>query len=157
MIRVTSHRESRLVPYSAALMYEVVADVEHYPEFLPWCSALRVNSRRPEEGKEVILAEMVVGFKGLRERYTSRVVLDPEACAISVTQTEGVFRYLRNDWRFTPEGGKCRVDFSIEFEFRSRMLGAVAGQAFAHVMTRMSQAFEARARELASPRSAVKS
>lgn len=147
---MTAHRETRVVPYPAELMYDVVADVEHYPEFLPWCSALRVRSRTSEDGREIVLAEMVVGFKALRERYTSRVVLDPQARTISATQTEGVFKYLRNDWRFTPEGERCRIHFSIEFEFKSKILGAVAGQAFAHVMTRMSSAFEARAKAVAA-------
>lgn len=142
------HSESRIVPYAAVLMYSVVADVERYPEFLPWCTALRVKSRAQEGGREIVLAEMVVGFKALRERYTSRVVLDPAARTISVTQTAGVFRHLTNDWRFTPEGAGCRVDFAIEFEFSNRILGAVAGQAFAHVMTRMSAAFEERAKVL---------
>jgi coenzyme Q-binding protein COQ10 len=145
---VTSHRESRIVPYSAEVMYGVVANVELYPDFLPWCTALRVKSREREGATEIVLADMVVGFRALRERYTSRVVLDPKARTISVTQTEGVFKYLRNDWRFTPEGDKCRVEFTIEFEFKNRILGAVAGQAFAHVMTRMSDAFEERAKAL---------
>ena len=127
-------------------MYAVVADVEHYPDFLPWCTALRVKSRTQEGDKEVVLAEMVVGFKAFR------VELDPTARTISVAQTQGVFKYLKNDWRFTPEGNHCRIDFSIEFEFKNRMLGAVAGQAFAHVMTRMSDAFETRARMIASGR-----
>ena len=138
-------------------MYAVVADVEHYPDFLPWCTALRVLSRSCEGDQEIVLAQMVVGFKALRERYTSRVVLDPKACSISVTQTEGVFKFLRNDWHFTPDGAQCRVDFAIEFEFRNRVLGAVAGQAFAHVMTRMSTAFEERAKRLMAAQSARKS
>jgi coenzyme Q-binding protein COQ10 len=149
---VVKHSETRIVPYSVDLMYGVVADVEHYPDFLPWCSALRIENRARDGDKEIVLAEMAVGFKALRERYTSRVVLNPEAHEISVTQTEGVFKYLKNDWRFTPEGAgneSCRVDFSIAFEFKSRLLGAIAGKAFAHVMTRMSQAFETRARQLA--------
>ncbi len=150
---MTAHRENRIVPYTAELMYAVVADVERYPDFLPWCTALRVKSRTQEGGKEIVLAEMVVGFKAFRERYTSRVELDPAARAISVTQTEGVFKYLTNDWRFTPEGDHCRIDFLIEFEFKNRVLGAVAGQAFALVMTRMTQAFEARAKVLASRQS----
>ena len=127
-------------------MYAVVADVERYPDFLPWCTALRVKSRTQEGGKEIVLAEMVVGFKAFRERYTSRIVLDPAARTIEVTQSEGVFRHLENDWRFTPEGDHCRIDFSIAFEFKNRLLGAVAGQTFAHVMTRMSVAFEDRAK-----------
>lgn len=154
---MTAHRESRVVPYPAELMYAVVADVERYPEFLPWCTALRVLSRKQDGTRQTVLAEMVVGFKALRERYTSRVVLDPDARTISVTQTEGVFRHLHNDWRFTPEGEGTRVDFAIEFEFRNRLLGAVAGQAFAHVMIRMSTAFEERARRLFSAQSAANS
>jgi len=131
-------------------MYSVVADVERYPEFLPWCTALRVKSRAQESDKEIVLAEMVVGFKAFRERYTSRVELDPAARTIAVTQTTGVFKHLSNDWRFTPEGGQCRIDFTIDFEFRNRMLGVVAGGAFAHVMTRMTQAFEERAKALSA-------
>ena len=147
---MTSHSESRLVPFSADVMYGVVADVEHYPDFLPWVAALRVKSRAQEADREIVIAEMAVGYRALRERYTSRVVLDPAARTISVTQTEGVFKYLKNDWRFTPEGEGCRVDFSIEFEFKSRILGAVAGKEFANVLTRMSQAFEERAKTIKS-------
>ncbi|MDE2463559.1 MAG: type II toxin-antitoxin system RatA family toxin [Alphaproteobacteria bacterium] len=147
---MTAHHETRLVPYSADLMYEVVADVEHYPQFLPWCMGLRLLSRSQNGEREIVTAEMLVGFKAFRERYTSRIVLDPAARTIAVSQTEGVFRYLRNNWAFTPEGKMCRVDFSIEFEFKSRLLGAIAGQAFAHVLTRMSDAFEARARVVAA-------
>jgi coenzyme Q-binding protein COQ10 len=138
-------------------MYAVVADVEHYPDFLPWCVALRVKSREKEGDTDIVLAEMVVGFKALRERYTSRIVLDPRARSISVIQTEGVFKYLKNEWRFTQEGEGCRVDFAIDFEFKSRILGAVAGQAFALVLTRMSGAFEERARALASRQSPSRS
>lgn len=132
-------------------MYRAVADVERYPEFLPWCTALRVESRAREGDKEIVLAEMVVGFKAFRERYTSRVVLDPKARTIAVTQDEGVFHHLDTHWRFTPEGPKnesCRVDFAIGFAFKNRLLGAVAGRAFAHVLTRMSVAFEERAKTL---------
>ncbi len=129
-------------------MYGVVADVEHYPNFLPWCQALRIKGRKREGDKEIVAAEMVVGFKGFRERYTSHIVLDPGARTIQVTQSEGVFRHLENDWRFMPEGDHCRIDFSIDFEFKNRLLGAVAGQAFAHVMTHMSTAFEDRAKVL---------
>lgn len=129
-------------------MYAVVADVERYPEFLPWCVGLRVLSRDRAGAQEIILAEMLVGYKSLRERYTSRVVLDKESRRIDVTQTEGVFRNLENHWRFTPRGDACAVDFSILFEFKSRMLGLVANAALGSVMMRMSHAFEARAKNL---------
>lgn len=146
---MTRHRESRVVPYSADLMYSVVADVEHYPDFLPWCAGMRIRGRQQEGAVEVVLAEMLVGFKAFRERYTSRIVLDPGANTIAVTQTEGVFRMLTNTWKFTPQGEHCQIDFAIEFEFKNRLLGAVAGQAFALVLTRMSDAFETRAAAIA--------
>jgi coenzyme Q-binding protein COQ10 len=129
-------------------MYAVVADVERYPEFLPWCAGLRVLSREKLGTREVVVAEMLVGYKALRERYTSRVLLDPQARTIDVTQTEGVFHRLENHWHFTPEGGGCRVDFAIVFEFRSRMLGAVADAVLGPVLLKMSHAFETRAKAL---------
>ena len=143
------HSESRIVPYSAELMYAIVADVERYPEFVPWTANLRVLKREPFGEGEVLTAETVVGYRALRERYKSRVVLNPGARTIDVTQIEGVFRELENHWRFTPESEKsCRIDFSIRFEFKSRMLGAVAGSAFGLVVTQMTKAFEERAKKL---------
>jgi coenzyme Q-binding protein COQ10 len=129
-------------------MYAVVADVERYPEFLPWCVGLRVLSRDKAGRQETVLAEMLVGYKSLRERYTSRVVLDKEARTIDVTQIEGVFERLENHWRFAAEGEGARVDFSILFEFRNRLLGLAANAALGPVMLRMSHAFEARAKAL---------
>ncbi|HSM96345.1 MAG TPA: type II toxin-antitoxin system RatA family toxin [Rhizomicrobium sp.] len=145
---MTSHSESRIVPYSADRMYAIVADVERYPEFVPWTVSLRVLKREPFGEGEVLTAETVVGFRALRERYKSRVVLDPKARTVDVTQVEGVFRELENHWRFTPESEGCRVDFSIRFAFKSRMLEAVAGAAFGLVVTQMTRAFEERARNL---------
>ena len=135
-------------------MYAIVADVERYPEFVPWCAGLRVLRREPQGSREIMIAETLVGYKSLRERYTSRVVLDPAACAIDVTQTEGPFRVLENHWRFAPEGEGCRVDFSILFEFRSRMLGMVTAAVLGPVMSRMTDAFEARARALGETKGA---
>ncbi|HTW34075.1 MAG TPA: type II toxin-antitoxin system RatA family toxin [Rhizomicrobium sp.] len=143
-----SHSESRIVPYTADLMYQVVADVERYPEFLPWCAGLRVLKRERDGAREVLIAEMLVGYKSLRERYTSRVVLDKDARTIDVVQTEGVFRALENHWRFAPEGMSARVDFSILFEFKSRVLALAANAVLGPVMLRMSHAFEARAKTL---------
>jgi coenzyme Q-binding protein COQ10 len=145
---MTRHSESRHVPYPADLMFSIVADVERYPEFLPWVAALRVLSRTKENGKEIVLAEMIVGFRSLRERYTSRVALDPAARTIDVTQSQGPFDKLENHWRFTPEGEGARVEFAIDFEFKNRLLNAVAGGAFALAQKRMSHAFEERAKTL---------
>ena len=144
-----SHRETRTVAHPAALMYAVVADVEKYPDFLPWVVALRVLSRHQNR----LAAEMAVGYGGLRERYTSDVTLDPAQHRIDVVQTKGPFKTLENHWRFTPlksEDGAdgCAVEFSIQFEFKSRLLHGVAGHAFEKVLLKMADAFEARAAAL---------
>ena len=138
------HRETRLVPYPAELMYAVVADVEKYPQFLPWVLALRVLARR-ENG---LTAEMAVGYGALRERYTSDVQLDPNARTIDVVEIKGPFKTLENHWRFTPKEDGCEVDFSIKFEFRNRLLHSVAGHAFEKVMMKMTDAFESRAKQI---------
>ena len=148
--RMPQHSESRVVPYDADLMFAIVADVERYPEFLPWVVSLRVLSRAKDEGKDIIVAEMQVGFSALRERYTSRIVMDPAARRIDVRQVHGVFRELDNCWRFTPEGKGCRIDFLVRFEFRSRLLSAIAGSAMSLAVSRMTHAFEERARKVGS-------
>lgn len=145
---MSTKSESRILPYTADFIFGIVADVERYPEFVPWCAGLRVLRREPASFGEVIWAQTLVGYKTLRERYTSRVELARKEHRIDVNQTEGPFRKLENHWRFTPVEGGCRVDFSIVFEFRSRMLGHIAGAALALVMGRMTDAFEARARAL---------
>lgn len=129
-------------------MFEVVADVERYPEFLPWCVALRVLSRELVKKREVLTAEMAVGYGALREKYTSRVILDRNERTIDVAQTSGPFKQLENHWRFTPASEGCRVDFSLAYEFRNRVLNAVAGAAFGKVYVKMADAFEARAKQL---------
>jgi len=143
---VISHRETRIVPYPAELMYAVVSDVEKYPEFLPWVVALRVLTRRADG----MTAEMAVGYGGLRERYTSDVALDPAIHRIDVRQIKGPFKTLENHWQFTPlaDGQGCEIAFSILFEFKSRLLHSVAGAKFEKVMLKMADAFEARAKQL---------
>ena len=139
-----SHRETRIVPYPADLMYAVVSDVENYPEFLPWVVGLRVLSRR----RDGLTAEMAVGYQALRERYTSRVTLDPAARTVDVVQTKGPFQVLENHWRFTPAPGGCEIAFSITFAFRSKLLAAVASAKFEKALLKMTDAFEARAKAL---------
>ena len=143
---MTEHSEKRIVPYTADLMYAVVADVERYPEFLPWVVALRVKSRERVKEREIVVAELSVCYVALRGRFTSRVVLDPVSHTIDVAQTEGPFRLLENRWRFAPLSEGCRVDFSIRFAFRSRILNAVASRAFERIVFKMADAFEARAK-----------
>jgi len=146
---MTTHSETRLVPYPPDLMFQVVADVEKYPRFLPWCVGLRVLQRDHVKGREVLLAEMLVGYMGIREKYTSRVILDPEGRTVDVSQTDGPFRILENHWKFTPEGEGARIELALAYEFRSRMLNLVANAAFGRVYERMSDAFIARAQKLA--------
>ena len=133
-------------------MYAVVADVERYPEFLPWVVALRVKSRAREGAREILMAEMAVGYRAFRERYTSRVTLNAAAHSIDVVAVEGPFHKLENHWRFGPEGGGARVDFRVAFEFSNRLLQMAAGQAFAKVLLKMTDAFEARAGDLSRSR-----
>ena len=145
---MTKHSETRIVPYSADLMYAVVADVESYPKFVPGVKALHIAGRSEVKGREVLSARMTAGFANFSESYTSRVVLDPLAHTIDVVQTEGPFRMLENHWRFTPQGSGCKVDFSIAFEFRNPILNMVAASAFGRVMLKMQDAFLERAGEL---------
>ncbi len=146
-----THAEKRLMPYSADQMYALVADVESYPEFLPWCAACRVTSREPlpEEAGEVLEADLVISFKVYRERFGSRVTLRPEARVIDVEYLKGPFRYLQNHWHFAPKGeGSCEVDFFVDFEFRSALLQRVIGLVFNEAMQRIVRAFERRAAAL---------
>ena len=138
-----SHREVRHLPYSAEQMFDLVADVRRYPEFLPWVIAMRVRKDAATE----TLADMVVGFKGLRETFSSRVA-KARAQRIHVDYLDGPLRYLRNDWAFTPEDGGCAVEFSVDFAFKNRMFEALAGQVFGVALRRMIGAFETRAAQL---------
>jgi coenzyme Q-binding protein COQ10 len=145
-----THAETRRMPYSADQMFDLIARVEKYPEFLPWCSASRIRARRTtEEGFEIIEADLVISFKVYREKFGSRVVLRREANEIDVTYLDGPFRYLNNHWRFIPQGPEaCDVDFFVDFEFKSRTLQAVIGAVFNQAMQRIVRAFEKRAEEL---------
>ena len=135
------HSETRALPYTPEQMFDLVADVRRYPEFLPWVSAMRVRKETPEEA----LADMIVGFKGLRETFTSKVEkVRPER--VRVDYVDGPLKYLHNDWRFRPDGkGGCLVDFSVDFAFKNRMFEMLAGQVFGLALRRMIGAFEERA------------
>jgi coenzyme Q-binding protein COQ10 len=143
-----THAEQRLLPYTPEQMYALVADIERYPEFLPWCVAARIRERRAD----FINADLVIGFRMFRERFTSHVQLDPPG-RIDVTYAEGPFRYLNNHWNFERVPGGCRIDFFVDFEFKSRLLQKVIEVLFGEAVRRMVAAFETRARQLygASP------
>lgn len=126
-------------------MYDLVADVEQYPDFLPHCAALRVVRRDlSEEGGEIV-ADMVVAYRAFRERFKSHVVLDARAMTIETTYLDGPFRKLHNFWRFTDNAHGSLVDFTIDFEFRSLILQATAATVFERAFAKMSDAFIDRA------------
>jgi len=139
-----THAEKRLLPYAPEQVYEVVAAVDRYPEFLPWCKAARIT-RRDGNSFE---AELVIAFKMFRERFISKVQLTPKS-GVDVQYVDGPFRYLNNHWRFlpAPDGG-CVVDFYVDFEFRSKVLQGLIGLLFNEAVRRMVSAFEGRAHQL---------
>lgn len=152
-----THAEKRIVPYGAEQMFDLIADVSRYPEFLPWIAAARIRSRKPlpDGAGEVIEADLVVSFKVFRERFGSRVTLRPADRAIDVEYLEGPFRYLRNHWKFDPRGANhCEIDFFVDFEFRSALLQKVIGLVFNEAMQRVVRAFERRAEDLYGVRTA---
>jgi coenzyme Q-binding protein COQ10 len=142
---VKSHTETRLLPYTPEQMFDLVADVARYPEFLPWCVGARIREQTPE----MVLADLMIGFKMVRERFSSRVWLDRSAKRIDVEYINGPFRELKNQWTFAPTAdGGCRIEFFLEFEFSSLMLQKLIGMLFHEAVRRMVSAFETRARRL---------
>lgn len=136
---------TRFVSHSPQNMFALVADTEKYPEFLPLCEALVVKSRKEREGKSLLVADMTVGYKAIRETFTSQVLIDPQALAIDVQYLNGPFKYLNNRWTFDEAAGGCNVVFHIDYEFKSRMLGMLMGSMFDVAFRRFSAAFEERA------------
>ena len=140
-----THAEQRVLPYRSEQLFDLVADIERYPEFLPWCVAARIRKRTVDS----IEADLVIGFKMIRERFTSRVKLDRQSMRIDVAYAEGPFRYLNNHWFFEPmPGSACRIDFYVDFEFRSPLLQRIIGVLFNEAVRRMVAAFESRAHAL---------
>jgi coenzyme Q-binding protein COQ10 len=152
----------RRVRHSASEMFDLVADVEHYPEFVPLCESLVVRKRSAENGgKEVIVADMTIAYKFIRETFTSRVTLDREKLTILVEYLEGPFRRMNNRWTFHPAdggdgggGGACEVEFFLVYEFRSRTFGLLMGSVFDAAFRRFATAFERRADQVYGTRPA---
>ena len=138
----------RHVPHSAEQMFALVADVEKYPQFVPMCERLVLRSRKERGGVTVLVADMSVGYKAIRETFTSQVVLKPDELAIDVKYLDGPFRYMRNRWEFAAAGEGCDVLFHIDYEFKSRLLGAMMGAVFDRAFRMFSSAFEERARQV---------
>lgn len=141
-----THAQKQFMPYQPDQLFDLVADVGRYPEFLPWCVGARVRERT----ETLLVADLVIGFKVFRERFTSHVTLE-RPNHIHVRYLEGPFRYLNNHWRFIPENGGTVVDFYVDFEFRSRLLQAAIGLVFNEAVRLMVNAFERRARRIHGP------
>lgn len=137
------HSETRTLPWTATQMFDLVADVGRYHEFLPWVSAVRVRSNSETE----MLADLIVGFKGLRENFTSRVRKDRPR-AITVDYVDGPLRFLHNEWRFTDSATGCTIEFMVDFAFKSKIFEALAGQVFERALNKMTGAFCDRAEQL---------
>lgn len=138
------HSETRYLPYSPEQLFDLVSDVGRYDEFLPWVTAVRVRSDSETE----MIADLVVGFKAFKERFTSKVVKNrPER--VCVDYIEGPLKFLHNEWKFEPaDDGGTNVHFSVDFAFKSRIFETLAGQMFDRALRRMTGAFEERAKEL---------
>lgn len=148
---MTKHSETRHLPYTAQQMYDLVADVARYPDFLPWCSAARIRSHDRDVTPEVMEADLVISFKVFRERFGSRVTLHPDQKKINTEYLDGPFKYMKSDWQFedAPEGG-CNISFHVDFEFKNAILQGIIGVVFNEAMQRIVRAFEARAAALYS-------
>ena len=144
-----THAEQRVLPYAPEQLFTLVADIERYPEFLPWCVGARITERRAD----LIVADLIIGFRVFRERFTSRVSLDRPR-RIDVAYADGPFRYLNNHWVFEDVPGGCRIDFFVDFEFKSRLMQRLIEVLFSEAVRRMVGAFEKRARDLYGARSA---
>lgn len=138
--------QTRDVPYGADQMFALVAGIERYPEFLPWCAGARIRQREEDGATEIVTADLIIAYKVFREQFTSRVVLDPAERKIDVQYVKGPFRHLSNKWEFEalPQGGS-RIHFFIDFEFRSVTLQTLMNNVFAKAFARMMQAFIDRA------------
>ncbi|SEP60260.1 type II toxin-antitoxin system RatA family toxin [Thalassovita taeanensis] len=144
-----THSEIRRLPYTAQQMYDLVADVAAYPQFLPWCSAARVRSVTPrDDGAQVMEADLVISFKVFRERFGSHVVLWPETKKIDTEYLDGPFKYMKSTWGFADTDTGCEVDFFVDFEFKNAVLQGIIGLVFNEAMQRIVRAFERRAADL---------
>ncbi len=145
------HKEQKSLPYSPLQIYDIVADIKSYPEFLPWIVAARILSENDNE----ITAELVIRFKTITSKYTSHVQLEKPKSSddggkITVRLIEGPFKYLSNEWIFIPQDGGCIVDFTVDFAFHSTMLEKIIGKLFSKAINKMTLSFEDRAKKLHS-------
>jgi coenzyme Q-binding protein COQ10 len=141
---MTTHAEQRLIHHTPEQLFDLVADVRRYPEFLPWCLAARIKER----SQTMLVADLIIGFQIFKEQFTSHVSMDRDNLIIEVEYAEGPFKYLKNRWKFIEHPDGCVIDFYVDFEFRSRLLQTVIESLFTEAVKRMVRAFEARADQL---------
>ncbi|NKB58679.1 MAG: type II toxin-antitoxin system RatA family toxin [Alphaproteobacteria bacterium] len=140
-----THAEQRILPHRPDQMFDLVADVGRYPEFLPWCIGARVRSQTDT----LLIADLIIGFKGIRESFTSHVSLNRNDMTIDVSYQDGPFKYLNNNWKFRSiESDHCTLDFYVDFEFKSRIMQRLIEMLFGEAVRRMVRAFEERAASL---------
>ncbi|MGI9355756.1 MAG: type II toxin-antitoxin system RatA family toxin [Rhizobiaceae bacterium] len=140
--------EHHRVEHRAGEMFDLVADIDRYPEFVPLCQSLETRQTRERGGKEIRTADMTVGYMAIRETFTCQVVLDRETSTITASYIDGPFKYLENKWTFEPAGeSSCIIHFVLDYEFKSRALGMLMGSMFDRAFSRFVTAFEQRADE----------
>lgn len=140
-----THSEVRSLPYSASQIYALVADVERYSEFLPWCSAARIRQRVQKGESEILDADLVISFKVFREKFGSRVTLWENMHKIDTEYLDGPFKYMQSNWSFSDTDEGCDVEFFVDFEFKNAILQRIIGVVFNEAMQRIVRAFETRA------------
>ena len=143
-----THSETRILPYSAKQMYDLVADIEKYPDFLPWCAAARVSSRIPSDQDLILEADLVISFKVFREKFGSRVILSENAGKISTEYIDGPFKFMKSSWIFQDIKDGCEIKFFVDFELRNLVLQRIIGVVFNEAMQRVVRSFEKRAHTL---------
>ncbi len=143
-----THTDNRVMPYTAEQMYDLVADIQSYPKFLPWTAAARIRDRHPEGDKEIEIADLVISFKVFREKFGTRVTLDKAGKTIVSEYIDGPFKFLISKWAFHDVEGGCEVDYHVEFEFKNKILQKAAGLFFTEAQKQIMGAFEKRANVL---------
>ena len=142
---MTSHAETKYLPYTAQEMFDLVADISSYPEFLPWCAAARVRKEVQKGEVRQIEADLVISFKVFREKFGSRVLLDASNLIIETQYIDGPFRHMHSVWSFKASEQGCEVKFKVDFEFKNAVLQSIIGLVFNDAMQRIVTAFERRA------------
>ncbi|PCJ71269.1 MAG: ubiquinone-binding protein [Rhodobiaceae bacterium] len=143
-----AHKEIREVGHSPQQLFDLVSDIEKYPEFLPWCIGVRVRERGIAGENKIIVADVLISYKMFREKFRSRVEVNPKTLSIDVEYLSGPFKHLDNHWKFEPHDGGTRVDFAVDFEFKSRILERMVSGLFDRAVHKVVTAFFDRADEL---------